>query len=346
MITGDSKETALSIAKQVGLSSDIKTIEGNTIDQLSDAELAVEIKDARIFARVRPEHKIRLVKIFKDLGEIVAMTGDGVNDAPALKEAHVGIAMGKNGTDVSRSVADLILKDDNFSTIVSAIAEGRTVYNNIRKFVTYELSCNMAEIIALFLGVLLAPRLGWYTPLLTSLQILFMNLITDDLPSLTLGANPTSKDIMDDKPRSNGNILNKELFKLLLVTACSMGFITLLSYFIAFNVFGFSYEISRTIALLTLILVEIATAFSFRSFRKMTLNRSPFVNKYLVGASILSIFFTLVIIYTPFNKVFETSPLNITGWIIALACSSFVLILNDLIKSTNVKSPGYIASTK
>ncbi|MBU0534919.1 cation-transporting P-type ATPase [Patescibacteria group bacterium] len=346
MVTGDSKETALSIAKQIGLSVDTKTLDGNTMDQLSDAELAIEVKETTVFARVKPEHKIRLVKIFKALGEIVAMTGDGVNDAPALKEAHVGIAMGKNGTDVSRSVADLILRDDNFATIVSAIAEGRTVYNNIRKFVTYQLSCNLAELITLFLGVLLAPTLGWQTPLLVSIQILFMNLVTDNLPALTLGVNPTSKDIMEDKPRNNGDILNSELLKLLLGTAFFMAFTTLLAYFISFNVLGLTLEVSRTVALLTLILVEIASAFSFRSFRKMTLTRSPFVNKYLVTASILSICFTLVIIYTPFNKILETTPLNITGWIIALVCSSLILILNDVIKTMNLRNPNYISSTK
>jgi Ca2+-transporting ATPase len=346
MVTGDNKETALSIAKQIGLNADTKILEGNTIDQLSDAELAIEVKETAVFARVRPEHKIRLVKIFKDLGETVAMTGDGVNDAPALKEAHVGIAMGKNGTDVSRSVADLVLRNDNFATIVSAIAEGRTVYNNIRKFVTYQLSCNFAEILTLFLAVLLAPKLGWQTPLLVSIQILFMNLVTDSLPALSLGVNPTSKDIMEDKPRSKENILNRELLKLLLSTAFFMALVTLLSYFIAFNVFGMSLEDSRTVALLTLILVEIASAFSFRSFRKMALTRSPFVNRYLVGASILSFLFTLVIMYTPLNKIFETTPLNVMGWIIALVCSSLILIFNDVMKLLNLKNPNYISSTK
>jgi Ca2+-transporting ATPase len=346
MITGDSKETALSIAKQVDLSTGTKILDGNMIDQMSDSELAVELKDVTIFARVRPEHKLRLVKIFKELGETVAMTGDGVNDAPALKEAHVGIAMGKNGTDVSRSAADLILKDDNFATIVSAVAEGRTVFNNIRKFVTYQLSCNVAELMTLFLGVLFAPTLGWQTPILVSIQILFMNLVTDNLPALTLGANPTSKDIMQDRPRSKGGILNKELIKLLLGTACFMAFCVLLSYYISFNVIGLTSANSRTVALLTFILVEIGSAFSFRSFRKMALTRSPFVNKYLAGASILSMFFTLVIFYTPLNKTFETTPLSSVGWLIALTCGSFILIYNDIVKALNLRNSKYIYSTK
>jgi len=204
---------------------------------------------------VEPKDKLRIVTAWQNQGEVVAMTGDGINDAPALKEAHVGIAMGKNGTDVSRSASDLILKDDNFATIILAIAEGRTVYNNIRKFVTYQLSCNLAELMTLFFGVLLAPIFGWQVPLLVSIQILFMNLVTDNLPALTLGINPTSKDIMEDKPRNKENILNRELLKLLLCTAFFMGFITLFSYFISYNVFKLSFEVSRTVALLTLILI-------------------------------------------------------------------------------------------
>lgn len=346
MITGDSKETATSIANQIGLNTHTKLLDGNAMDTLSDAELAVEVKNVNIFARVRPKHKIRLVKIFKELGEIVAMTGDGVNDAPALKEAHVGIAMGKNGTDVSRSVADLILKDDNFATIVYAIAEGRAIHNNIKKFVTYQLSCNLAELITLFLGVLLAPILGWQTPLLVSMQILFMNLVTDALPALSLALNPTSKDIMYYKPRDNKNVLNRELFKVLLVTAFLMAFITLLSYFVSFNVLGLTIETSRTIALLTLILVQLASAFSFRSFRKMTLTRSPFINKYLVWASASSLFLTLLIIYTPLNKTFEIIPLNINGLAIAVLCSSLILVFNDFIKMINLKKPHYISSIR
>ena len=192
MITGDNKETAISIAKEIGLPG--KIMEGNELDNLTDDELTKIIGPITIFARVKPEHKLRIVKALKYNGEIVTMTGDGVNDAPALKEAHIGIAMGKNGTDVSRSVADLTLKDDNFSTIVSAISEGRTIFKNIRKFSTYQLSCNFAELSILFISVLLSPFLGWQIPILLALQILFMNLVTDNLPAITLGLNPPSND--------------------------------------------------------------------------------------------------------------------------------------------------------
>lgn len=344
MATGDSKETAVSIAKQLGLPQTV--IDGTELDQLTDQELAITIKETSIYARVRPEHKIRLVRILKDLGEIVAMTGDGVNDAPALKEAHVGIAMGKNGTDVSRSASDLILKDDNFKTIVSAIAEGRTVYSNIRKFVTYQLSCNLSELVILFVGVVVAPVLGWQTPLLLSLQILFMNLVTDNMPALTLGVNPTSSDIMNDQPRSNETILNKRILTLLITSSVIMATTTLISYFVAFNVFSYSTEQSRTVALVTLILIQIIMAFNYRSFRKLTLTRSPFINRYLVVASIASITATMLIIYTPLSTVFETSRFGIHGWLLALTLGSIVLIVNDAIKHMSLKDASYISATK
>jgi Ca2+-transporting ATPase len=346
MITGDSRETALSIAKQIGLDTSDRVLDGQEIDQLSDKELEVKVREVNLFARVKPEHKIRLVRIFKELGETVAMTGDGVNDAPALKEAHVGIAMGKNGTDVSRSSADLILKDDNFATIVSAITEGRTVFNNIRKFVTYQLSCNLAEILTLLVGVIVAPIFGWYTPLLVSIQILFMNLVTDNLPALTLGLNPTSIDIMEEKPRNTENILNKELIKLLITTASFMAVSVLSAYYVSHNVLGLSTDVSRTTALLTFILIEISTAFSFRSFRKFTLNRSPLVNKHLVIASLASMLFTILIIYTPLNVIFETVHIGPLEWTIAIIFNLIMMFFNDITKIINLKNESYLADTR
>lgn len=344
MATGDSKDTAVSIAKQLGL--DQKVIEGTELDQLSDDELAVRVKDTTVYARVRPEHKIRLIKVFKQLGETVAMTGDGVNDAPALKEAHVGIAMGKNGTDVSRSASDLILKDDNFATIVSAISEGRTVYSNIRKFVTYQLGCNIAELMVLFTGVVLSPFLGWQTPLLLSMQILFMNLVTDNMPALTLGVNPSSPETMLEKPRINENILNKGILKVLITSSLIMATFALLAFYIAYNVFGLSTDQSRTVTLATFITLEIVMAFNYRSFRRFTLFRSPFTNKYLVIASMASITALMTIIFSPLNQVFGTEPFELRGWVVPIATGFTVLVLNDVIKFFNLRNPGYLSSTK
>ncbi len=336
MITGDDKETALAIAKEINLELG-KVLEGYEIDGLSDEELSNLVKKTVIFARVKPEHKIRIVKALKEHDEIVTMTGDGVNDAPALKEAHIGVAMGRNGTDVSRSVSDLTLKDDNFVTLVDAIKEGRTIFNNIRKFVTYQLSCNYAELMILFIGVLLVPFLGWPIPLLLALQILFMNIVTDNLPAITLGLNKSSNDIMDEKPRKNTSILNKHFFKILLLSGTLMGIFVLITFYFTFNILGQTAIDARTTAFLTLIILEIAAAFNFRSFRKPTLNRSPFVNPYLVIASVVSLIATFIIIYTPLNKVFETIPLPLVDWLIILVFGFLIILIFDIFKKINSK---------
>ena len=335
MITGDNKETAISIAKQIGLDSKNYLL-GTDLDSMSDDELRKTISNISIFARVRPEHKLRIVKALKENGEIVTMTGDGVNDAPALKEAHVGVAMGKAGTDVSRSVADLILKDDNFATIVTAVKEGRTIFSNLRKFVTYQLSCNFSEMFVIIIGVLLAIKFGWAVPLLLPLHILFMNMVTDNLPAITLGLNPSSKNIMDEKPRHKG-ILTKNLIILFLFTGMMMGIFILGAYYFTFNYLGHSVEIARTTALATLIILELVAAYSFRSFNKTILTRSPFVNKYLFIAATLSFLATLVIIYTPVSKIFMTVPIVISDWVIVIIFSILFAIIFDLLKILNGK---------
>ncbi len=335
MITGDHKETAAAIASQIGLRG--KIMEGAEIDQITDEEFSAVVNNITIFARVRPEHKLRIVKALKENGEIVTMTGDGVNDAPALKEAHIGIAMGKNGTDVSRSVADLTIKDDNFSTIISAIKEGRTIFSNIRKFVAYQLACISAELAILFLGILIAPLLGWEIPVLLALQILFMNLVTDNLPAIALGFNPSSNDIMSDSPRKKSNILNKRLIWLLIITGAIITALVLGSYFITYNIFKESTITARTVALSTLIFLEIAAAFNFRSFRKGVLTRSLLVNKPLFYLSIASLIATFLIIYTGLNKIFEVVPLSLSLWIIPLIASILLIFLFDMIKIINNK---------
>lgn len=332
MITGDSRETAISIGKQIGLEG--KALVGSQIDELSDQELPPVVKETIIFARVRPEHKLRIVRALKEIGEVVTMTGDGVNDAPALKEAHIGVAMGKSGTDVSRSVSDLVLRDDNFATIVSAIKEGRTIFNNIRKFVSYELSCSLSELLIILVGVILAPVFGWATPLLLALQILFINLVTDNLSSITLGLNPYSKDVMDEPPRKNAPILNRPLFGLMVFNGILIGVITLAVYYVSFNLLGQSVVEARTTALVTLIILEIASAFNFRSFRHPTLTRSPFVNPYLVYASAISLAATLTIIYwDKAREIFETAAIGYRHWLEAGLAGLFILAVFDALKA-------------
>lgn len=327
MITGDDKETARAISRQIGLSGNIIT--GDELDKLNDKNFIKIVKKASIFARVKPEHKLRIVKALKQSKEIVTMTGDGVNDAPALKEAHIGVAMGKNGTDVARETADLVLKDNNFATIVSAVSEGRTTFSNIRKFLTYQFSCNYAELFIIFLGILI----GLPLPLL-ALQILFMNLVTDDLPAITLGLNPASFDVMKIKPKRKKSLLNKSHLILMSIAGTVMGLGTLFVFYYILKVLNQDIIVARTGALITLIFFEIANAFNFRSFRYPVYKLPIFANKYLVYASIISILATVLIIYSPLQKIFDTFSIGIFYWIIPILVSLSIVVVFDIIKIT------------
>ncbi len=333
MITGDNMETAIAIANEVGLHGESMT--GEDLDNLSDEELSDIVSGTVIFARVRPDHKLRIVKALKSIGEIVTMTGDGVNDAPALKEAHIGVAMGLYGTDVSRSVSDLTLKDDNFATIVSAIREGRGIFNNIRKFTGYILSCNYAELSILFMGVLLSPIFGWQIPLILAIQILFMNLVTDDLPAITLSMTPYSQDIMNEKPRIKEPIINKKIFLVSLLSGLLMMLVSLLVFYVEFNILGASIDKARTVALLTLILLEIANAYNFLSYKREVFFGTLFANKYLTLASAISIIATFIIIYTPANIIFGTVPIGSVEWLVGLGASFFIIIVSNIVKKIN-----------
>ncbi|MCL4366817.1 cation-transporting P-type ATPase [Patescibacteria group bacterium] len=325
MITGDNSQTAQAVAKNIGLFGDV--LEGSDLDKLTDDELSKIIGNTAIFARVRPDHKMRIVRVLKSMGEIVTMTGDGINDAPALKEAHIGVAMGRTGTDVSRSVADLTLKDDNFATIVEAIKEGRTIFHNIRKFVSYQLACNWAELLILFLGVLISPLLGWQVPVLLALQILFMNLVTDDLPAIMLGLNRSSRDVMQEPPRRNAGILNPYITFYMGMTTVLITIFTLTTFYIFFNFLHRDLLTARTAAMLGLIILEVISAFNFRSFKGPVLDRSILSNTYLFWAATISILVTIMVLYVPFfNQVFEVVGVDLFTWAFVVFLS-FVLIL-------------------
>jgi len=329
IITGDNKETALSIAEQIGLDKG-EILEGKDLEKITDQELINKVKNIVIFARVKPEHKLRIVKALKSSGEIVTMTGDGVNDAPALKEAHIGIAMGKNGTDVSRSVADLTLKDDNFVTIVDAIKEGRTIFKNIQKFSSYQISVNFAQVAIIFLAVLLGLPLP-----LVAIQILFMNIFSDEITAVALSFNPYSKDVMNYKPRKKSEIISRPLLMMIIISGLVMSLVSLAVFYFSLSIMRLGEAMTTTF--LTMVFFAMMNSYNFRSFRKVTLTRSPFTNKFLVYASLFVILVTVFFIYSPVGSLFnlvEISPVYLLGvFLISLS----VIVIIDLIKWMNEK---------
>ena len=334
MITGDHKNTAYAIGKDLNIvTSKDQVITGEELEKINDEELKEKVKNIRIFARVTPKHKLRIVRAFKQTGNIVAMTGDGVNDAPAIKEADIGIAMGISGTDVTKEASAMILMDDNFSTIVSAVEEGRTIYDNIRKFIRYLLSCNLGEVLTMFLASLLYLP----TPMLP-IQILFVNLATDGLPAIALGVDPADKDIMNQQPRDKKEgVFARGLTEKILVRGCLIGICTLLS-FIGGMYYGMSLETCRTMALATLVMSQLFHVFECRSERHSIFEIKLFSNPYLVLAVLSSVIMLLSIIYVPFlRQIFHTTALGINNWLLVLFCSSVIFFINSVYLFIKVK---------
>ncbi|MTI61014.1 MAG: calcium-translocating P-type ATPase, PMCA-type [Firmicutes bacterium] len=330
MITGDHKITARVIAEDLGIIPGRgRVITGEEIKVMDDKTLNNITRDVRVFARISPEDKLRIVRSYKENGEIVAMTGDGVNDAPAVKEADIGIAMGEQGTDVTKEVSSLILGDDNFATIVKAIAEGRKIYNNIRKFIRYLLACNTGELLAVFLGILM----GLPIPLLP-IQILWVNLVTDGLPALALGMDNDSDDVMEKPPRDpEESILAGGMVAHLVSQGSLIGISTMTAFLIAVYHLGVDLNTARTMAFSTLVFSQLFFVFSCRSEDYAFWQLSPFSNIYLLGAVLLSSIMQLGVIYSPFlSRFFKTSILNIEQWIIVLILSSWSTIVIDLIR--------------
>ena len=334
MITGDHKNTALAIAKSINIcNSDDQAVTGDELEKMSDSELVKKVNKIRVFARVSPNHKLRIVRAFKKNNNIVAMTGDGVNDAPAIKEADIGVAMGISGTDVTKEAAAMVLMDDNFATIVSAVEEGRVIYDNIRKFIRYLLSCNLGEVLTMFLASLLYLP----TPMLP-IQILFVNLATDGLPAIALGVDPADKDIMNQQPRDKKEgVFARGLTEKILVRGCLIGICTLLS-FIGGMYYGMSLETCRTMALATLVMSQLFHVFECRSERHSIFEIKLFSNPYLVLAVLSSVIMLLSIIYVPFlRQIFHTTALGINNWLLVLFCSSVIFFINSVYLFIKVK---------
>lgn len=326
MITGDHAATALAIGKRIGITDDTSGVmTGAELDRLSEAELSKKIFDYRIFARVSPEHKVKIVKAFQRRDMVVAMTGDGVNDAPALKSADIGCAMGKNGTEVAKSAADMVLTDDNFSTIVSAVREGRGIYKNIRKTIHFLLSCNIGEILVVFVAFLLrAPA-----PLL-AIQLLWVNLVTDSLPALALGADPIQHDVMEEPPhKKNEGIFSGGMGFSVAVEGGLVGALALLAYTIGriwFDTDPMEPWIGRTMGFAVLSLSQLVHSFNMRSEHSV-LKLGIFGNKkLLVACGVCALLMVSVILVPPLSAMFKTATLTSFQWLIVFLLSLFPLL--------------------
>lgn len=334
MITGDHIITAKAIAKDLGIlrGSDL-AITGEELDKIPQAVLQRNIMNYSVFARVTPEHKVRIVKAYQSTGAVVAMTGDGVNDAPALKNADIGIAMGKNGTDVAKNAADMVLTDDNFVTIVEAVKQGRNIFDNIKKAVHFLIATNIGEIVTIFLGLIL----GLKSPLL-AIQLLWINLVTDSLPAIALGLEKPEADIMDKKPRdSKKGIFADGLWQRIITEGTMLGILTL----VAFSVGNYLYdiEVGRTMAFVSLGLLELVHSFNIKS-EESIFKVGLFENKYLLGAFILGALLQIVVVVIPsVAEVFKLVPLTQVQWMYTFGISILPLVIMEIQKAFNKIEP-------
>jgi Ca2+-transporting ATPase len=342
MITGDHPVTGAVIAGELGIAG-LRAVTGPELDRMTDEMLDRTVREVSVYARVNPEHKLKIVKALQRQGMIVAMTGDGVNDAPALKAADIGVAMGITGTDVSKEAADMVLGDDNFATIVAAVEEGRAIFSNIRKFLRYLLSSNIGEVMTMFFGVLLADTVGLTAdgagialPLLAT-QILWINLVTDGAPALALGVDPAYADVMTEPPRARTEgVITRRMWAGILFIGAIMAVGTLLVLDASLPG-GFidgsgNMRYAQTMAFTTLVFFSLFTVFNARSD-----DQSAFVglfsNKWLWGAVLLSLLLQAAVIYVPLlQQAFSTTPLSLGDWLFCLSVASSVLWLRELSK--------------
>ncbi|WP_066252645.1 calcium-translocating P-type ATPase, SERCA-type [Neobacillus drentensis] len=334
MITGDHVITAKAIATQLGIiTNKSKVIDGNALSKMSVDELEEVVEDVSVFARVSPEHKLKIVKALQNRGHIVAMTGDGVNDAPAIKAADIGVAMGITGTDVAKEASALILLDDNFATIKAAIVEGRNIYENIRKFVRYLLASNVGEILVMLFAMILALPLP-----LIPIQILWVNLVTDGLPAMALGLDRPEENVMKRKPRSpNEGVFSRGLGWKVVSRGFLIGLVTLISFMIVYDNNPSELQYAQTVAFATLVMAQLIHVFDCRS-EKSVLSRNPFGNQYLVWAVISSLALMFVVIYyPPLQPIFHTLPIAAKDWLLIVGLSSiptFLLAGSFLLRKT------------
>ncbi len=326
MVTGDHLQTAEAVARQLGLIGHRQAgLTGEALDSMSEPELQNVVRTTSVFARVSPRHKLRIVKALKANGEIVAMTGDGVNDAPAVKEADIGVSMGKTGTDVTKEASAMVLADDNFATIVAAVEEGRGIYDNIRKFIRYLLGCNVGEVLTMFLGTMLALPLP-----LVPIQILWMNLVTDGLPAIALGVDPPDPAVMRRKPRpANEGVFARRLHLKIIIRGSLIGICTLLIFMYDLFLGSQDVDTARTMAFTALVMAQLFYVFQCRSERYGIFELGLFTNPYLVVAVLLSFGMQLAVLYVPWLRpIFKTVALDWQQWAFVLVFSGWSIVLD------------------
>ena len=332
MITGDYKETAYAIARDLGMvESESQAMMGEELDDCSDEQLREIVKETKVYARVSPEHKVKIVTALRENGQITAMTGDGVNDALALKKADIGVAMGITGTDVAKNTAEVILTDDNFATIVSAVEEGRIIFSNIKKFVFFLLSCNIGEILLVFISILI----GWEVPMVP-IQLLWLNLVTDSFPALALGVENAEPGIMNQPPRDTKEpILDKGMMGGIVFQAVAIALASILSYYWGLRMYGVGKGLihARTVVFTTLITAELLRAFSSRSQTYTLFKIGFFSNMRMIQAVLVSFVLTVAVLYVPvFNEIFDVIPLTMRDWQIVLTFSFIPMLIGELYK--------------
>lgn len=330
MITGDYLETAVAIAKDLGILDDnSKAIMGKELNEMTQEEICEVVKTTRVFARVSPENKVQIVSALKKNGHIAAMTGDGVNDAPAIKKADIGVSMGITGTDVAKNTSDVILTDDNFATIVSAVHEGRIIYSNIKKFVSFLLSCNVGEILIVLISIILNIPVPF-----VPIQLLWLNLVTDSFPALALGVEKGDEDIMNKAPRNpNEPILDKEMTYSIISQSIAITIATLAAYYYGMYHYPNHIEGARTVAFFTLITAELLRSYSVRSSRFTLSHIGIFSNKTLVYGTLFSFILMLIVIYIPFlQPYFETITLGVKEVLVSISLAFIPFIVAELTK--------------
>ncbi|MCX7923737.1 MAG: calcium-translocating P-type ATPase, SERCA-type [Clostridia bacterium] len=325
MITGDHRDTAAAIAKELNIiKDDSEVITGSELNAIPDERFEKSVEKYSVYARVAPEHKVKIVEAWKKKGKVVAMTGDGVNDAPALKASDIGIGMGITGTDVAKGVSNMVLADDNFATIVVAVEEGRKIYSNIRKTIQFLLSSNLGEVVTLFI----ATMLNW--TILMPIHILWVNLVTDTLPALALGVEKAEKDIMKNRPRkANASFFSEGVGVSIVYQGILKGIITLLAYYIGIRLY--TQDIAITMAFATLGLIQLTHSLNVRSNTKSLLTIGLFTNMYLIGAIAVSALLQLMVIIIPFlNDIFRVKQLNMQQWLIVVAAALAIIPIVEL----------------